>query len=291
MTQAVQLLVLGLLLGGVYALMASGLTLVFGVMRIVNLAHGALIFVGAYIAWAVNRAFDIDPFVSILITTPALFLLGVLLYRLLFVRIQDSPDFVEMTVLLTFALALVIEGTLAFLFTGSYRSAKPSYGTESFTLGALYVPKSYLYASLASVALLGLLWAFLYFTRTGYAVRATMQNRTAAQIVGVNVRRISAVSFGLGAALAGAAGSLMSFLFTFFPSGHWEWIAVLLALIVLGGLGSLLGAFVGALILAVASTFVGDWLGPNWAPATFFLALFLILLVRPQGLFGKELEA
>ncbi|MPZ88921.1 MAG: branched-chain amino acid ABC transporter permease [Nitriliruptorales bacterium] len=291
MTDVLQIVILGLLLGGVYALMASGLTLVFGVMRIVNLAHGVLIFLGAYLAYFAFTLFGIDPFLSILITMPVMFLFGMLLYRLLFPRIEGSPRFTEGTVLLTFALALITEGVLAFIFTGIYRSTNPSYTTDAFLLGPFFVPKAQLYASGVSVLLLALLWGFLYFTRTGYAVRATMQNRTAAQIVGVNVRRISTLSFGIGLALAGASGSLLSLLFTFFPSGHWAWIALLISLVVLGGLGSLRGALVGALGLSVASAFMSAWFGPTWSPMTFYLALFLILLVRPQGLFGKPMEA
>lgn len=290
MIQAVQVLILGLLLGGVYALMASGLTLVFGVMHIVNLAHAIFIFIGAYIAWLAFSQFGLDPVVSLVITMPALFVLGAVLYRLLFPRLEGTQRFTEATVLLTFAVALVFEGLLAWLFTGVYRSTSPSYGTDAFIVGPLFIPKGQLFASLVSLALVAALWAFLYFTRTGYAVRATMQNRTAAQIVGVNVRRTSTIAFGIGLALAGASGSLLSFLFTFFPSGHWQWIALLLALIVLGGLGSLGGALVGALALSVISAFVSDRLGPTWSPMTFYLALFVVVLARPQGLFGKPLE-
>jgi branched-chain amino acid transport system permease protein len=137
------------------------------------------------------------------------------------------------------------------------------------------------------VLLVGL-WAFLRYSQTGYAIRATTQNRDAAEIVGVNVRRVSAISFGLSTALAGASGALMSYLFPFFPFRHWQWVAVLLALVVLGGMGSMKGAVIGALVLGVASSFVVDQIGPTWGPMTFYLALFLILLIRPQGLFGKE---
>lgn len=118
-----------------------------------------------------------------------------------------------------------------------------------------------------------------------------MQNISAAQVVGVNVERMSMFAFGIGMALAGASGSMMSFLFTFYPGKHWEWIAILLALIVLGGMGSLGGALVGAFILAITSGIVGYYFGPTWSPITFFLALFVVLLVRPQGLFGKKMEA
>jgi branched-chain amino acid transport system permease protein len=286
----VQVLVLGLLLGGVYALMASGLTLLFGVMRIVNLAHGVFIILGAYIAFFAFDKLGIDPLLSLAITMPILFVLGVVIYLTFFPRIESSPRYVEMTVLMTFGIALVVEGLLGYFFTGIFRSTRPSYATDSIILGTLFIPMGQLLASVVSVLLLIALGLFLRFTRIGTAVRATMQNRTAAQIVGVNVRRISATSFGIGMALAGASGSLMSYLFPFFPARHWQWVALLLALIVLGGFGSLKGAVIGAVLLAVASAFVTDWFGPEWSPMTFYLALFVILMVRPQGLFGKALR-
>jgi branched-chain amino acid transport system permease protein len=287
-THFIQVLILGLLLGGVYALMASGLTLMFGVMRIVNLAHGVFIIAACYLAYYLFIGPEWDPFLTLFITVPVFFLLGVLVYRAFFPRIEGSARFGEMTVLLTFGLALIVVGLLSFFFTGTFRSTNPSYSTEAFLIGDLFIPKAQLYASLTSFVLLTALWGFLYLSRTGYAVRATMQNRTAAQIVGVNVRRISTISFGIGMAMAGASGSLISFLFPFFPNSHWRWIAILLALIVLGGLGSLKGAVVGALLLAVAAAFVSDIFGATWSPITFFGALFIVLLIRPQGLFGKE---
>jgi branched-chain amino acid transport system permease protein len=284
----VQVVILGLLLGGVYALMASGLTLLFGVMRVVNLAHAAFMLVAAYMAFFAFDALEVDPFLSLPAIMVVMFLGGAALYRLLFPRIEGSPRYGEMTVLMTFGLAFIAEGLMSFFFTGTFRTASPSYATQAFRVGPFFIPTAQLYASAASIVLLLGLWAFLNFTRTGYGVRATMQNRTAAQVVGVDVRRVSTISFGIGMALAGASGALISFLFPFFPARHWQWIAILLSLIVLGGLGSLKGAVIGALILAVASSLVTDYVGSAWSPMTFFLALFLILLVRPQGLFGKE---
>lgn len=290
MTQLGQILILGLALGGVYALMASGLTLIFGVMRIVNIAHAAFMLVGAFITYWLFRLFGVDPILSILITMPAMFLLGMGVYRLVFLRIADSPRMGELTVLLTFALALVLEGLMGFFFTNTYRSTSPAYATKALLFGPFFLPLAQFYATLLSMALLGLVWAFLHFTRTGYAVRATMQNREAAQVVGVDVGRISMLVFGLGIALAGASGSMLTFLFTFYPGKHWEWIAILLSLIVLGGMGSMSGALIGAFALAIVSAYVSSFLGPMWSPITFYLALFLILLVRPQGLLGKPVE-
>lgn len=291
MIQNVQILILGIALGGVYALMASGLTLVFGVMRIVNIAHASLMIAAAYIAFWGFRLYGLDPILSIFITIPVMFALGVAIYKLFFARIAGSQRSGELTVLLTFALALMVEGILGFFFTNVFRSTNPAYATQAILFDPLYIPRGQFYATLLSLGLIAALWAFLKYTRTGYAIRATMQNISAAQVVGVNVERIAMVSFGLGTALAGASGSTMSFLFSFFPGKHWEWIAILLALIVLGGMGSLGGALVGAMLLAVASAYVSAYFGPTWSPITFFLALFLILLFRPQGLMGKKMEA
>lgn len=283
----IQLTILGVLLGGVYALMATGLTMLYGVMQVINLAHAAFMVVGAYIAFYLYRDLGVDPFLSIPITAPALFVVGIVVYKVFFQRIVDTPRFGEMTVLLSFGIALAIEGTLGFAFSGIYHSSDPSYATSTFDIGSVFLPKGQLYGFAASLVLLGGLWAFLYGTRPGYAIRATMQNRSAAQIVGVNVDRVSALAFGLGVGLAGAAGSLLSYLFTFYPAVHWQWIALLLSLIVVGGLGSLGGALAAGVALAVLAAYVTDWLGPTWSTLTFYVALFAVLLVRPQGLFGK----
>ncbi len=291
MTDAVQVLIFGLLLGGVYALFATGLTLAFGVMRIVNLAHAVFIIASAYIAFFAFENLGIDPLLSVIFIMPLMCVFGVGVYMVLFTRIEGSRRYVEMTVLLTFGIAIMIEGLLGYTFTGIFRNAAPSYATKAFFFGDLLVPKGQFYAALLSFVLLIGLWAFLRFTRSGNGIRATMQNRAAAQLVGVNVRRVSAISFGISTALAGASGALMSYLFPFFPFRHWQWIALLLALVVLGGMGSLKGAVAGALILGVASSFVVDQIGPTWGPMTFYAALFLMLLVRPRGLFGKEVVA
>jgi branched-chain amino acid transport system permease protein len=281
---------LGLTLGGVYALMASGLTLIFGVMRIINLAHAAFIIIGAYIAYWAFKLYQVDPLLSTLLTMPLLFGLGVVVYKLLFARLSETARFVDSTVLVTFSLALIVEGGLGYFFTNIYRSTNPRYAVAPLRFGEFYLPEGQFYATVVSVILLVFLWLFLRYTRTGYAIRATMQNRSSAKIVGVDVDRISMIAFGLGTALAGASGSQMSFLFTFFPSKHWEWISILMSLIVLGGMGSLAGALIGSFALAILSACVSFYFGPTWSPITFFLALFLILLFRPQGLLGKALE-
>jgi branched-chain amino acid transport system permease protein len=291
MIEIIQILLLGLALGGSFALMASGLTLIFGVMRIVNLAHPVLIITAAYISYWAFTNYQIDPLLTIPLNMVVMFFVGIIVYRTFLARDVEKPGYVTMTMLITFAVALLLDGLLGYFFTNTQRVATPSYATEAILFGPFFVPKGQFYAAIVSVALLGLVWAFLQFTRMGYAIRATTQNRSAAQLLGVNVAQVSLVTFGLGIALAGASGALMSFLFSFFPAKHWEWIAILMSLIVLGGMGSLLGAVVGAFLLAVASAFVSSSFGPTWSPITFYLALFLILLIRPGGLFGESAEA
>lgn len=290
MSNVIQIVILGVALGGVYALMASGLTLIFGVMRIVNLAHPIMIIAGAFVTYWLFKLVGLDPLLAMPISAAVLFVVGLVLYRVVFEREASSAKYSEMTVLLTFAVALVFDGLLGGLFSNTQRVTSPSYATEAIFIGDVFVPKAQLYAGIASVATIAALSLFLKYSRFGYAIRATTQNRDAAQLMGVNVNLVSIVTFGIGFALAGAAGALVSFIFSFFPAKHWEWIAILMSLVVLGGMGKLAGAIVGALLLSVIAAFVGAYAGATWSTMTFFLALFVILLVRPQGLFGDKVE-
>lgn len=290
MDQIVQTLILGLALGGVFALMGSGLSLVFGVMRIVNLAHPSLIIAGAYVTYWAFRLYGVDPLVMLPVAAVVLAAIGALLYKLVFEREARSAKYSEMTVLLTFGTAMIVEGALGGLFTNTQRVTSPDYATDAFFVGDVFIPKGQLYAGVVSLVLIGALALFLKYSRFGYAIRATTQNRDAAELMGVNVGRVGLVSFVIGIGLAGAAGALVSFVFSFFPAKHWEWIAVLMSLVVLGGMGSILGTVVAAFLLSVVAAFVGAYVGSTWSTMTFFLALFVILLVRPQGLFGERPE-
>ena len=290
MTHFLQILILGLLLGGVFALMASGLTLIFGVMKIVNLAHPIMVIWGAFVAYWLFKLYGVDPIVAMPIAAAFMFVVGIVLYKLVYAKEAASAKYSELTVLLTFAVALVFDGAASTAFTNTQRVTSPSYATDAFILGDLFIPTAQLYAGICSVVLIGALFAFLQFTRIGYAIRATTQNRTAASLLGVNVAFISLLTFAIGSALAGASGALVSFVFSFFPAKHWEWIAVLMSLVVLGGMGKLVGTVFAAFVLSVIAAFVGTYAGATWSTLTFFLALFVILLVRPQGLFGDPVE-
>lgn len=290
MGHTLQILILGLCLGGVYALMACGLSLVFGVMRIVNLAHPSLIIAGAFISYWCYTLFGIDPILSLPISAAILFVIGIVLYKLVFEKEARNAKYSEMTVLLTFAVAMVVDGALGAMFSNTQRVTSPGYATDAFFFGSIFIPKGQLFAGIISIAIILGLVAFLRYTRLGYAIRATAQNRAAAELLGVNVNFVSLISFGIGVGLAGAAGSLVSFVFSFFPAKHWEWIAILMSLVVLGGMGSVQGTVIAAFLLAVVSAFVGAYAGATWSTMTFFVALFAILLVRPQGLFGEKPE-
>lgn len=290
MSAVIQILVLGLALGGVYALMGSGLSLIFGVMRIVNLAHPSLIMGGAYVAYWAFRLGGADPLLILPFAMVILAATGGLLYRLVFEREARSAKYSEMTVLLTFALAMVVEGLLGAAFTNTQRITSPEYATDAFFIGDVFIPKGQLYAGAVSLLIISALALFLKHSRFGNAIRATTQNREAAELLGVNVNFVGLVSFAIGVGLAGAAGALVSFVFSFFPSKHWEWIVILMSLVVLGGMGSVLGTVLAAFILSTVAAFVGFYFGATWSTLTFFVALFVVLLVRPQGLFGEKPE-
>lgn len=281
-------LVLGILTGGVYALLASGLTLYFGVMRVVQIAHPAFLFLAAYLTYFLFTFLRVDPLLSILVTVPLFFVLGVVIQRLLLSRLR--PDsFTMMSVLLTFAFALLIEGMLGVVATGSFRSVNVDYATRSFELGTVRLPYDRLIGFAVAAATLALLFAVLRYSRYGQALRATIQHREAARLVGVDTDRIAAVGFGLGLATAAVGGAVLALITTFFPAAHWGWIARLMAIIVVGGLGSVSGAALAAVLLGIIESLVLVTLDATWAALVFYAFLFLTLVFRPQGFFGGRL--
>lgn len=288
MEQLGQIIILGLLLGGVYALMASGLTLIFGVMHIINVAQGAFLVLAALITWELWKTTGIDPLVTMIVTTPLMFAGGYVVYKLLLERLRDSSP--SMTVLLTFGLALVIEGGMGVVTRNVFRSVTPSYFNSSYNIGPFFLPKPQVYGCLAALAVLGLLYFALTRTWMGRAIRASSQNLDAAQLVGVSATSVAALTFALGASTTGVGGSILSVLFAFFPASHYLWISRLLGIIVLGGMGSLPGAVVGALLLGIAETVTASYISLRWATVVFYLVIMVVLLVRPQGLFGTRLR-
>jgi branched-chain amino acid transport system permease protein len=288
LTQFVQALILGLMIGGVYALLASGLTLIFGVMDVINVAQGALIILSAFMTWALWKEMGIDPLLGALITTPAMFVIGWVIYRLTIQWISGRPA--STSVLLTFALALVLEGIMGLVWSTTYHSSTPGYVDESFRAGGFYFPKAQLFGCAIAIGVLAALYMMLTRTWLGRAIRAVSENVSSARLVGVNARKVAALTFAIGVATTGAGGSIASVLYPFLPGSHYQWIARLLGIIVLGGMGSLPGAAIGALALGVAETMTVTYISPAWATAVPYIFVIIVLLVRPQGLLGSRLR-
>jgi branched-chain amino acid transport system permease protein len=276
---------LGVLTAGVYALMASGQTLIFGIMKVVNLAQGAMVILGAYLAYQLFTSYGIDPLLAIPVTTVAMFILGVVV-QVLFLQPLRDEDRSELSLLVTFAVALLLEGVMSVTWKTTVRSINTSYANSSWSVFGYQITLVRLWAFLLSLVALGLLYVLLNRTRFGRAIRATVQNPESARLLGVESRRVSAIGFGLGSATAAAAGSIYGLLYPFNPGSHYDLISRLLSIVLLGGLGSIGGAVVGALIVSTSSAIVASAVSPAWSEMTFFVILLLVLLIRPQGLFG-----
>jgi branched-chain amino acid transport system permease protein len=287
-TQLIQTIVLGLLLGGVYALLASGLTLIFGVMDVINVAQGALIILAAFMTWALWNETGLDPLLGVLVTTPAMFLVGLLVYLTTIRWIQGKPA--STSVILTFGLALVIEGVMGWVWTATLHRSTPDYFNQSFTIGDIYVRKAQVYGCAIAVGVLAILYVILRVTWLGRAIRAVSANMSSARLVGVDPKTVAALTFAIGVATTGAGGAIASVLYPFLPASGYQWISRLLGIIVLGGMGSLPGAVVGALLLGVAETMTQTYISPQWATMVPWVVIMLVLLLRPQGLMGQKLR-
>ena len=291
----VDAIILGILTGGVYALMASGLTLVFGVMDIINVGQGALVILGAYLSYFLEQRLHIDLFLGLLLTMPFMFGLG-LLIEFFFIR-PIKRDRTMLSILVTFGVALIIEGVLNFIFTASNVKLQAWYITASFPIGGFtifnfhvgtfYLAYIYVFGFLFAVVLLGGLYLLVYRTKFGFSLRASMQNRTAAQLIGIDVERVSAITFGIGIALAAAGGMAYGATTSFNAGSAYDLISRLLAIIIFGGMGSLSGALIASVGMLVVEDVTSVVWSPTWATVVFFILLVIILLVRPQGLLGK----
>jgi branched-chain amino acid transport system permease protein len=283
-----QSLVLGILLGGLYALLAAGLTLYFGVMRVVMIAHSAFLILAAYLAWYFHETSGLDPLLSLVITVPLFFVVGYGMQRFLVSRLRPI-SLTTMSVLLTFAVALTIEGLLGFVWTGTQRRVQLAYSGTSIEVFGVSIAVVKLIAFALAALSLGALFVILRKTSFGRALRATTQHPEAARLVGIDTDRVAGLGFGLGLATAAIGGTALALDYTIYPSLHWHWIGPLMAIIVVGGLGSIPGAAIAAMLLGVAASLLQVPLGTTWAQTVFYLALFVTLMIRPQGFFGGRL--
>jgi branched-chain amino acid transport system permease protein len=287
----IQVTIIGILTGGVYALMATGLTLIFGVMRVINIAHGAFLILSAYISYWMFTTYGLDPFLSVIVSVPVLFIIGVVFQRYVLSRVKGDPG---LGVLLTFAMALTLEGVMGSLWESTGRSIRTDYTSKVLAVPiadlTLRLPWVRVAGLVAAVLALGALFIMLRYTNLGRAIRATIQNRSAAQLMGVNVERVQALTFGIGLASVAAGGALFSMIWTFNSGSHEEWISKMLSVIVLGGMGSLPGTFLAAVIMGVAESVAAVVMTAYLSPIVFYLILFITLIFRPQGLLGVKVR-
>lgn len=280
-----QVILSGLLLGGVYALFATGLNMIFGVMRVINLAHGELMMLGAYITFFLFDQAGLNPLVSLPLSALALFVLGVALQFTLVERVVNQP--LLSSLLLTFGLSTLMMGVALNLWTSTFRSVAWEPLTGSWDVAGLAVSKSRLVAFVIALLVTGSTWLFLRRSTFGKAIRATSQHPEVAQICGIDVRRVRLATFGIGSAMAAISGSLFATIFTISPEMGRLFIGKAFAIIVLGGLGSFAGAFIGALSLGVGETLTAYWADTQLAEGVAYLVLLIVLLVRPSGFFGR----
>ena len=281
-----QIVVSGVLLGGLYACMAISFSLIWGVTGLINLSHGALVLLGAYITWVLHSRTGIDPFLTIPVSAAVLFLLGAAMQYWLLERVLRASLF--MTLVLTFGLNMVLVNIMLELFSADVRAITMPYASQALEIGGLRVPWTRLAVFVLALLLTLLLHLFMGHTRTGNAIRASAQNPRAAATLGIDARRVRVIAFGIGAALAGAAGSLMAILYSFGPNVGDIYTMKSFVIVLLGGLGSMGGAIAAAVVLGVAENLVSGLGAPGLRDAVSFFLLLVILLLRPRGLFGAS---
>jgi branched-chain amino acid transport system permease protein len=283
--QFLQALIYGILQGGLFALVAVGFSLVWGVMNIVNIAHGAFVIIGAYAAWQLQSSLELTPLMGIVVAAGLLFAFGYLLQRGLVNLVVNAP--IWMTLLLTFGLELLLVNALVIVFTGDFRSIHTSWASRGLSLGDVRVPYGRLVAFGLAVVLTVLLAGFLDRTRTGRAIKATGMDRATARLMGINVRHVYALTFAISAALAAVAGTMVGIVGTFNPADAGSFTLRSFVIAVLGGLGNMWGALAGGLVLGVVESLGGQYLSTNLVNALAFAVLVVVLIVRPSGLLGR----
>ena len=283
-----QAVINGLLIGGIYALVSIGVTLIFGVIKIVNFAQGEFVMIGMYISFFLATQFGIDPVVSLIVSMPVLFVVGVLIQHFLIRRVLGLNDLPQ--IFLTFALSLLILNLALMLLTANYRTVHTWYSDEALHLGGLYIPVAKLIAFVLAMVLSGLLWVFLHATDLGKAMRAAAQKPEVAMLMGINPNRVFCVALGIALALAGAAGSLLMPFYPAYPMVGQVFVLMAFVAVVLGTLGNVVGALVASLMMGVAESLGIQFVGADSGLIVVFMMLLLTLAVRPTGLAGGRVR-
>jgi branched-chain amino acid transport system permease protein len=284
MSDFLGVLAFGVLLGGIYGLVGIGLNLIFGVVRILNFAHGELIMISMYSTYYIYATLGLDPYLALLLVAPALFLVGVIIQRVIMQPLQTEP---MMQMFATFGLLMILQNVVLAITRGVALNVNSPIGAQVLSVGdlRLSVPRLIIFA--ATTLLTVALQMFLNRTITGKAIRAVTQDRRAARVVGINVERTYVLAFGAGAALTGIAGALLAPIYTLSPTIGQDFIFAAFAVVVLGGLGSLWGAYIGGLVIGVTEAMAGYYIDPALKSAVWFTIFIVVLIVRPSGLFGR----
>lgn len=280
-----QLIINGVLLGGMYALISIGLTLIFGVLEIINFAHGEFLMLAMYASYFLFQLYGIDPYLSLLIILPLFFLIGVAVQRVTIQPILNAPPLNQ--IFMTVGLSMVLQNVALFIWTADYRTVKTTYSVLTLKTAGLLISFPRLVAFLLAMGLIAALLIFLKKTYTGKAIRALAQERKAAMLLGINVHRTYQIAFGIGSACVGAAGAMLIPVYFVFPSVGSLFVLIAFVVVVLGGYNSLIGSLVGGLIIGVVEAFSGFFISPHLKEAICFVIFILILLFKPTGLFGR----
>ncbi|AAL53343.1 MULTISPECIES: branched-chain amino acid ABC transporter permease [Brucella] len=280
-----QIVINGILLGGLYAIMAQGLALVWGVLNIVNLAHGTMIMLGGYVTWLVFANFGIDPFIGVFAAAAVMFCFGYALQRCVLNLVARGPMFNAL--LITFGIEIIFTDVAQHVFSADFRAIIPSYSAVNFNVYGITIPLMNLLAFIAAFVVSGFMFFFMMTTKLGRAIRATAQNLTAARLYGVEPRHLYAVTFGIGVAIAGVAGGLYATVNQLNPYIGVPLTAKSFAITIIGGLDNPLGVILGGLILGVIESLTVLYLGDTYRNVVSFSILVLVLIIRPGGLLGK----
>jgi len=286
MSAIVQLLVSGIMLGGIYALMSIGLTLIFGVLKIVNFAHGEFLMLAMYVAWAIVSATGITTYAAMAIVTPLLFGFGLLVYLLIVRPGIAKPHLV--VVFATMGLSIAMQNLALVAMTADLRDVPPVFGGTPIKFGPLYFRVELMVGFLISIAVTLALMIFVKRTYIGKAIRATVQDRDAAMLMGINVPRLFLLTFAGGSALVGIAGCIMLPLYSTFPTVGLNFVLIAYVVVVLGGMGSMEGAFLGGICIGIVQSLSGYYVAPAYGQMFYFLVFLLVMIFRPNGLLGQR---
>ena len=276
---------MGIMLGGLYALVALGLSIVFGVMRLINVAHGDLVLLASYLAFSIMTYLGLDPILSLVIGMPVLFFIGFFMQKYLLNRAFTIS--MEAPLIIAFGISIVLQNVFQIVWTPLSRGLTTSYTLKSFVMGDLYLPLVYLLDFFVGIIVMIFLHQFLHRTYLGKAITAASQDRGAAQLMGINTKQVYAFAFAIAMAFAAIAGVFLGLTFPFTPQSGVSFLIIAFGVVVLGGLGSITGTFIGGLVMGLAQTLGGHFLGTSAQMLIAYLIVIILLATRPQGLFGR----